>query len=313
MKYSYKSYQVTSGKKLLKNYIKGKILWVILEKHTNKILNELEQEITGDDIDQCCYVSIIMKENEARAFTILHSLMHNNFPLAYYFYGEVLKYGKTFSKDPKEIVSYFNKTLELIPNFAPSLYDLGLCYLEGYGVKKNISTGIDLITKASKLGYATSSIFLSEVYSKGEYGYKINHKMSYKILKKIYKYSYEGRFKLAYKQIYSLGCTNKRRQGVKNYEYLVKKYNDIDCALNLGIILSDDRFSLKNLNKAEKYLRIAANDGKSGAMFKLAEIFMVEYGRNAALREQGIEWLKKSARLGNENAQKVANELNIKY
>ena len=48
-------------------------------------------------------------------------------------------------------------------------------------------------------------------------------------------------------------------------------------------------------------------------MFKLAEIFMVEYGRNAALREQGIEWLKKSARLGNENAQKVANELNIKY
>ena len=75
--------------------------------------------------------------------------------------------------------------------FVAAQYNLGLCYINGDGVAKNINKGIELLTGAAKQGQGDAALALGNIYRFG-IGVELNFEMAKKWYKEAVKLNAEG-------------------------------------------------------------------------------------------------------------------------
>lgn len=85
---------------------------------------------------------------------------------AFYFVNvkEKRDFGKAFE--------YYTKALEMVPESLPAersvcLYNLGLMYLRGHHVERNLEKAVELFTESSKEGYLPADVAMAKMYNFG--------------------------------------------------------------------------------------------------------------------------------------------------
>lgn len=115
----------------------------------SEVLNDEEYDASLDDID-------LSEMDEAKVM----ELADNGNRKAQYYIGVAYMQNELFD----EGVKYLSKSSAL--EYPPALFYLGICYLEGYGVKQDAIVGFGHISKAAKLDNVEANKFLLEYYEK---------------------------------------------------------------------------------------------------------------------------------------------------
>ena len=166
----------------------------------------------------------------------------------------------------KEAFKYFIKTREQVPE---SLFYIGLCFYNGYGIPKDLNKANVHIRKAAELGNQEAKDFLvaeeqkrlQNLANEAMLEFKNNH------------FSESRRL-----------WEDAEKQGFQLSAY------DINC---IGVCYWHEEY----YNKALEYFSKAAEMGRADAAYNLG--IMYEFGIGTDLdREKSINWYKKSADLG---------------
>ena len=317
MKFCYKGIYVNNAKELLTHYRNG---WINVRYPKNDILKiflELPNLITQDDIDQYCYAFFIYRHARSNddylsSLKITQKLMKKEFVPSYFLYACMLLDGKIITKNHIGFVMYLNKIIELIPDFAPALYNLGYCYYKGIGVKVDVEKGVELIEKAKSLDYDNAINFIGQSYLNGKV-YKQDFKKAFECFS--IAASRENEYschKLGFLYSKGLGCPQDNKKSLE-YFHLSAEKGYVEAQYMLGLIYSIGNITKKNIPLSLHYFIKAARQGHTKAMGYAGSILLSQkdgvYGRAA----EGIDWIKKGAKLGDELCISLAKENKIRY
>lgn len=132
------------------------------EEMTDEELFELVQQLRKIDEDE----DEADEDNLEEAAKIVKLVADRGNVGALCDYGVFLMNGDGVEKDEAAAVACWEKAAE--QNFAPALYKLGVCCLQGVcGLPKDESKAADYFTKAAEQGNADSMLNLSVLYSNG--------------------------------------------------------------------------------------------------------------------------------------------------
>ncbi len=183
-----------------------------------------------------------------------------------------------FNQDYKLAKKYYLKSAKL--GNAIAYNNLGVLYLHGYGVRKNIDRAIDYYIKAGELGSSKAYFNLGLIFSQCEV-----LEPEYDLAKKFFEQAENlGNIKAST----SLGILYLEGKGVrKNYkkafDYFTKASNQDDATAcnNLGLMYADGRGTKKNLDKALELYNKSIELGNSSSYKNLGYL----YETNRSIRD----------------------------
>jgi TPR repeat protein len=166
------------------------------------------------------------------------------------------------------------------PEYPHALHELGLLHEKGLDniIFKDTSYSIKLYTQAAELGYAPSAYRLGECY---EYGY--------------------------------LGCKKDYASSVFYYTIAARQGNAEACfALSAWYLAGDEPNIEPSEEKAVYWAKLAANKGLPKADFALGYFAETGIGRPTKDMNEAMNWYKKAAAQGNEQAKNRLNSTSLR-
>ena len=201
----------------------------------------------------------------------------------------------------EEAYKYYLSASELGHN--TSFYNIGLFYLNGTVVKKDVNKAIECFEKSAKLGYSKGYEELAQMYEYG-IGVKPNLPKAINYLKKGVKLEQKStlticdcsRF-LAYHYNQAIGVKCNFKKAVKLWEFGAKK-KDLNSIFNLAICYMYGEGVKKDLSKAlETLVNLAVKNNYKEAIKTIADIYEEGEFCPIDLKESG-RWLMKAAGRG---------------
>lgn len=224
--------------------------------------------------------------------------------------GKMYNYGLGTEQNFCKAFEWFGKAAAAENKYAQ--YSLGSLYYYGNGTEQNFEKAFSLYKKSADKGNAYGCYRAAKMLESGV-GAEINTELSAEYFKKAYSGflliekntdNADLQYKLGVMTLKGIGCD---ANIFKAAEFFIKSADNgnVHAAYRLGkIYLSDD---LKNLELAEKYLKIAAEKDDTYAMYSLAKLYLG--GEIPMWRDEAISLLEKSASLGNTSSSYALGKL----
>lgn len=221
-------------------------------------------------------------------------------PFVQYRIGKMHNYGLGTDRDFGKAFEWFEKAAIAENKYAQ--YSLGSLYYYGNGTEQNFEKAFSLYRKSADNGNAYGCYQAAKMLESGM-GTEIDTELSAEYFKKAYSGflliekntdNADLQYRLGVMTLKGIGCD---ADIFKAAEFFIKSADNgnVHAAYRLGkIYLSDD---FKNLELAEKYLKIAAEKDDSYAMYSLAKLYLG--GEIPMRKDEAISLFEKSARLGN--------------
>lgn len=221
-------------------------------------------------------------------------------PFVLYRIGKMYNYGLGTKQNFGKAFGWFEKAAVAENKYAQ--YSLGSLYYYGNGVEQNFEKTFSLYKKSADKGNAYGCYQAAKMLESG-IGTEIDTELSAEYFKKAYSgflliekntNNADLQYRLGVMTLKGIGCD---ADIFKAAEFFIKSADNgnVYAAYRLGkIYLSDN---LKNLELAEKYLKIAAEKDDPYAMYSLAKLYLG--GEIPMRKDEAISLLEKSARLGN--------------
>ena len=164
-------------------------------------------------------------------------------------------------------------------DFPDAQFALGLCYMNGYGLKKDTEEAIKWFQKSADLGFAEAQCMLGKCYQEGIGVSKMNLYAAEKWYKKaIESGNPEAQFRL----------------GLCYYEEKLDPQNNPQYALRIGAI----SYSTQNREIGKKMILKSAEGGFAEAQNKIGDFHYRNYEY-----EEAFNWFRKAAEQGHIEAQ----------
>ena len=221
-------------------------------------------------------------------------------PFVQYRIGKMYNYGLGAEQDFGKAFKWFEKAAIAENKYAQ--YSLGSLYYYGNGTEQNFEKAFTLYKKSADKGNAYGCYQAAKMLESGV-GAEIDLEKSDEYFRKAYQgfLSIEKntdnadlQYRLGVMTLKGIGCDADIFKAVDFFRKSADNGN-IHAAYRLGkIYLSDD---FKNLEFAEKYLKIAADKYEPYAMYSLAKLYLG--GEIPMRKDEAVTLLEKSAELGN--------------
>lgn len=161
---------------------------------------------------------IILANGWGFSYNIDEALATDCFNKGYYkAYTTYASYIKEFKKNPTKAYMSYKRCSD--KGYIPASIKLGLCYIDGEGVAKNSSLGIELLDKAAKAGFIDA---ITELCSRYYYGNGVKQNYD-KVLEYARLFGHEGLKDQLYK-----AYTGIAYWGKKDYRYALQELEQVD-------------------------------------------------------------------------------------
>ena len=203
--------------------------------------------------------------------------------------------GEGVRQDYKKSVAFLQKADK--NNYFEATYTLGVYHMFGFGVKQNIYKALDYFERAAKSGHAEAAEYAAQIYERGTCGVKVNHQKAFNLYMIAAEQDYEEAMWYVIDSYLSGNGT--KRDVLKAVTWFMK-------ADKLGFQKIDLLFGiyLFNLNKKETLdyandLFVKAADADiPQAYYFMALMVSKGYAQTDNLEEEKKTWLLKGADLG---------------
>ena len=176
-----------------------------------------------------------------------------NHPSAYWMIANMI-YEKKINLPTTYLIECLNKSINL--GNTASINTLGLCYLNGIGVKKNISKALELFNTAASKNYAYAYNNLGHYYENIDYNKSIEYYKISASLGESYALNKVGLYYLETNPTKAFDCFNKGIDNTLRATYLWNYHNLAKYFYSSGNIISN---TSKDINKAIKYYNISSS------------------------------------------------------
>ncbi|MDE7345586.1 MAG: caspase family protein [Muribaculaceae bacterium] len=219
---------------------------------------------------------------------------------AMYSLGYLHGHGKGTNQNSQKAFEWYNKAAE--QGFAKAQYFTGQAFYRGEGVKKDIKKALEWYRKAAENGVAQAQAQLAQMYENGEYGNSNNYKEAIKWYREaanqglvfaqlhlgdMYFYgrgvekdhhmavkwyeaaadqgSSDGMCNLGYMYEKGFGGLPLNRAEAYNLYYKAADQRNRNAQYNLGVMYENGTYVKKDLNEAQRWYRLAADQGDERA------------------------------------------------
>lgn len=184
--------------------------------------------------------------------------------------GECYKNGQGVRKDDVEAVKWYRKAAE--QGNADAQFNLGLCYYYfRQGVKHDNTEAVKWFRKAAKQGHAEAQNRLGECYYFGQ-GVEHDYANAEKWYRKAAEQGHAGaQYSLGYQYYNGRGVARNRAEAVKWFRKAAEQ-GHADAQYSLGNCYYNGRGVAKDETEAVKWYRKAADQGKSDAKERLRKL-----------------------------------------
>ena len=191
----------------------------------------------------------------------------------------------------------------------PAQHVLGVSYLAGIGVKKDIEQGLVWLNKSAAQGYADAQFKLASLYMRGE----VVPADMFRVLEFARKAAEQGHAEAQY----NLGTIYATGKGVeKNAEVSAAWFQKAaegghpTAQSNLGVLYASGGVLEKNMELAIQWWRKAAAQGQPSAQFNLAQA-LVEGKAVPKDLVEAYKWYHLAAERGDRDAGRMRNMLGV--
>lgn len=180
-----------------------------------------------------------------------------------------LALSSTSKRDMKEIIRLYKEAAEL--GHTGALFNLGVLYLNGFGVKKSDNDAISYFQKGSKLGHAESCLHLGIFYEQARGGLRQSLSKAFECYTiAAEKGSSEAQYCLGVMHLMGQGIPQDDSQAAIWFRAAAEK-SHMQAQHNLAILLDTGRGLPKNTELATSYYRAAALQGDDHAQVALGK------------------------------------------
>lgn len=202
-----------------------------------------------------------------------------------------LFYQRGLQRDMEKAINWYKLAAE--QGHAAALEILGMLYLAGSGIPKDIIKGIQCLEKASENGNLSSNLTLGEIYSNGLFDIKKDNGLARQWLLKIAERE-NGDAQ------YQLGLLSLKEDHVDEAVSWYSKSAENGCAhasFSLGYLFYQGTRVQKDVEKAFQYYTHSAGLGNVAAMYNLALMYLNgDHGDKDT--QKAIDWLSKASSEG---------------
>jgi len=217
------------------------------------------------------------KKDYKKVFELFTYAAESNRAFAVYKLATTYSMGIGTQKNDSKACDLYQSSLE----YVGSIYNLGICYANGTGRKKNTHIAFEYLLQAAEKGYVSAYIRLAMYYDFDITGMKNHKKAEYWYLQFINNLDYKK--------------ANKKNR----YSFAVAKYN-------LSILYKYSNELKHNLQKSLKYLKESASLNFAQAQNDLG-VYYLEVQKDS---DKARKMYKKAAAQGNEMAKQNLEKLN---
>lgn len=196
-----------------------------------------------------------------------------------------------------------------------AMYTLAVCYDVGIGVEKNPAEAVRWWLRAADRGDADAMYKLGERYRSG-YGVDKSIPKSIEWYQKAAKYYKDAADRGDSDAMYKLGRCYLEGHGVFRSEEKGKELYEkaARCGNTNAMYEFAQRYSYSDRYKYKKWLERAALGGHIQAMYELGlclrkECERMPFGWYSETHSKAVEWIRKAAKLGHEDAKRTLNWL----
>ncbi|EAY02717.1 hypothetical protein TVAG_440960 [Trichomonas vaginalis G3] len=183
------------------------------------------------------------------------------------------EYGKLLlpNTDPESKINAYN-AFEKVQHIPEAKYLLGKMKIKGDGTQRSVSGGMMMIKEASKMGYIPAIYSMGIGYRENKNGVKTNIKRAYESFQKCAEAEYHpGEYQFAYMIENGIGCQKDVDKAIKYYKRAADG-GEAKAMFNLGLIYDKNK-KYHNTEQAIKYYQEAADKGIKEAFFNLGMIY----------------------------------------
>ncbi|EDY21661.1 Sel1 domain protein repeat-containing protein [Chthoniobacter flavus Ellin428] len=174
---------------------------------------------------------------------------------------------------------------------------LGLCYYQGYGVKKDLAKAVELYQQAAKAGHAGAQNNLGLMYEYGT-GLPVDHAKAHELYVAAAKQKLrDAEYNLGVEYDQGISVPQSWTEARSWYEKAAAQGHTA-ALTNLGNLYLNGHGVPVNLETAKKYLQTPADVGNPTAQYNLATCYFLQH--NAT---EGTTYLRRAAEGGSSNAQ----------
>lgn len=303
----YKGRYVYDTKEYLSAYRANFFNIVYDPKKIKQMLEEIEKLVDfNKPIDLFALSNLLFdakdKYSYSRAFSILDMLVSWNYAPAKYLLGQMYFYGAGVTTDLNKFYKLSQEAAA--ENYIPAKNALALAHFNGYGCKVDYNKSHILLEECENAKYGMALFNLGIGYMNGSYGYK-------KDLNKAFNYFYLASGQFHAKATYNLALMYLNGNGcTKNIDKAIDEYKNaaylghVKSQVKAGDIFYFGELTKKNTELAYEFYLMAAENGDAYAMYSVGYM-NVKKEKLWADRYVGIDWLRKAASLGYEDAKKL--------
>ena len=255
---------------------------------------------------RCCY-ELALIEKELNHYDVYEGLITDAIKLGsieakLLIANEFIKSNKSYTRNKG--FTYFKDVAKTYNNEA--LFNAGLCYMRGKGIKKNSKKALKYLILASENGNIDSYYYIGKLYDTNKI-VKINHN---KALEYYLKGSEEGNVYCSYmlgKRYVEGKILQKNTE--KGLDLLEEASNEIGIAtFYLAKIYDEGKYVEKNIDKAIEYLNRGSNQKDPNAKFMLGFYYYNGTGVRKD-KTKALTLFKEARKLGNKDAEKMLGDI----
>jgi TPR repeat protein len=184
-------------------------------------------------------------------------------------------------------------------DFSHAFTDLARCYAAGEGVPRDDKIALEYYRKAAKINNLFAIQMIGNYYATGRGGLGVNSAEAFKYYLRAAELGDADSQGLVGMHYYlGMGVQENKRQGLRWLKMAAEATNTEACYL-LGCMLAEGRLVKKDLEKAQKYLRMAVKGQHYGAYVVLAIVILLAKPMNQVTQTEAYKLLKQAAETDN--------------
>lgn len=235
-------------------------------------------------------------QNPAEAFLLFNTLVaEKNHIKAMFELGNCYIEGFGTTEDDKTGIAFLKKAAENGSSKAMNL--LGVCYLNGKGVKQNLDKAANYFKQATEAGNNLSKVNLAQCYIEGK-GVPRNPEKGYQLLQETNE-DPAAKFRIGVCLYKGAGVPSNKKEGLKLLSEAAFQ-KDSNALCYYGKLLMKGKDVKQDQEAAKGMFELAAKQGQPEAMYELALIY--EKSDNEIEKMKADSFLQQSSDAGSPNA-----------